>query len=267
VGSNSGLGSAAKSFGQRLVRSISANKIEGWQRRYVVLDEQQQSLVYGVVHMEGAHNQSWELKVICYDDDFARSLCVLTTTTRLPSNHIADRRTRVGRHLPRWRLRAAGAAVQAIGSACLSAHSPAHRPQNQGHRVQLRGADVLHAIVKISSSTSTLHSIYMLDDERHEGMGVGARASGRDAGRSASWRAFFAAVWCRYTHAATTTTRRLIVLFLIRQTHRVGHAAQARRRLVVVRIPIEAMHRVACFLLVCLLIVPPIDFALSKATG
>ena len=27
-----------------------------------MLDEQQQSLVYGVIHMEGAHNQTWELK-------------------------------------------------------------------------------------------------------------------------------------------------------------------------------------------------------------
>lgn len=28
----------------------------------MVLDESQQSLVYGVIHMEGAHNQNWELK-------------------------------------------------------------------------------------------------------------------------------------------------------------------------------------------------------------
>lgn len=59
--------------------SVSSKSVEGWQRRYCVLDSEQQSFVYGVLHREGAFNQSWELK--------GWFLSFLRTSTNITGEH------------------------------------------------------------------------------------------------------------------------------------------------------------------------------------
>lgn len=52
-----------KGFGEKLLRSVAKQKLDGWQRRYCVVDFEQRSFVYGQILNEGAFNESWELKV------------------------------------------------------------------------------------------------------------------------------------------------------------------------------------------------------------
>jgi hypothetical protein len=57
------VGASVKGFGKKLLGKVSSQSIEGWQRRFCVIDASQQSLVYGVLHNEGhMQAQRWELK-------------------------------------------------------------------------------------------------------------------------------------------------------------------------------------------------------------
>jgi hypothetical protein len=68
-------------FGQKLLNSFKSQTIDSlWQRRYCVVDEEQQSLVYGVVHDQGAYNERWEFK----GDVFLNGACVSLLKFVLP---------------------------------------------------------------------------------------------------------------------------------------------------------------------------------------